>query len=174
MSVKKIVLLGYMGSGKSVIARLFSKSLCISYLDLDEVIENRMQKSIKTIFEERGEIYFRKIEHKIFSELMKNSDSFVLSLGGGTPCYANNHELLNLENVVSVYLRASIDTLYKRLLTETDKRPLLANKGEEELREFIAKHLFDRSFYYNQATIKIDVDDKSPQEIIAEIKEKLA
>ncbi|MGG7033582.1 MAG: shikimate kinase [Flavobacterium sp.] len=172
--MKKVVLLGYMGSGKSIIGDLISKFERKNFLDLDEVIENRMQKSIKIIFEQRGEIYFRKIEHEIFSELMKNSESFVLSLGGGTPCYANNHELLNLENVVSVYLRASIDTLYKRLSAETDKRPLLANKSEEELREFIAKHLFDRSFYYNQATIKIDVDDKSPQEIITEIKEKLA
>jgi len=163
-----------MGSGKSIITRLLSESLGISYIDLDEIIEKKTQQSIKNIFKTKGEIYFRKIEHEIFRDFMINPEEMILSLGGGTPCYANNHEFLNGEGVVSIYLRASIDTLYDRLKSESDKRPLVANKSEEELREFIAKHLFDRSYYYNQATLKFDVDDKSPQMIVEEIKGKLA
>jgi len=176
MVPNKIVLLGYMGSGKTIIARLLSQSLLISHLDLDEVIEKEANQTIKNIFETKGEIYFRKMEHQVLRDLMMNKESgqMILSLGGGTPCYANNHEFLNGEGVVSIYLRASIDTLYNRLKSGDDSRPLIANKSEEELREFIAKHLFDRSFYYNQATLKIDVDDKSPQMIVEEILKKLA
>src|SRR5436190_1389040 len=114
MGVAKIVLLGYMGSGKSTIARLLSESLGISYLDLDEIIEKKTNQSIKEIFETKGEIYFRKIEHEIFRNLIieKDSKEMILSLGGGTPCYANNHEFLNGEGIISIYLKASIDTLY--------------------------------------------------------------
>jgi shikimate kinase len=163
-----------MGSGKSTIARLLSESWGISYSDLDEIIEKKTNQTVKNIFETKGEIYFRKIEHEIFRDLMNNSEEMILSLGGGTPCYANNHEFLNGEGVLSIYLKASIDTLYNRLKSEKDKRPLVANESEEELREFIAKHLFDRSYYYNQAALKIDVDDKSPQMVVEEIKKKLA
>ncbi len=98
----------------------------------------------------------------------------ILSLGGGTPCYANNHELLNGDGVVSFYLKASIETLYGRLLSVRDNRPLIAEQEEEEMKEYIAKHLFDRSYYYNQATHIVSVDGKSPEEVSAEIKRILA
>jgi shikimate kinase len=105
---------------------------------------------------------------------MKNPDSFVLSLGGGTPCYANNHELLKGENVFSIYLSGSIATLYGRLKNENENRPLIANKSEEEMKEFIAKNLFDRSYYYNQAQYKVTIDEKTVVEIVAEIEMLLA
>jgi shikimate kinase len=105
---------------------------------------------------------------------MHDKNSFVLSLGGGTPCYANNHEMLNQDNVVSIYLNASIDTLYERLISENSKRPILANKSAAEMKEFIAKHLFDRSYYYNQSKHKINVNNKSAEEIVLEIEKLLA
>ena len=103
-----------------------------------------------------------------------NQDSFVLSLGGGTPCYSNNHEFLNADHVISIYLNASVDTLYERLIINSEQRPLIANKNPEEMKEFIAKNLFDRSYYYNQAQFKISVDGKSSEEIISEIETILA
>src|SRR5437867_4210828 len=112
MNREKIVLLGYMGSGKSIIGRLLAESLNILHSDLDQIIEKSEKQSIKNIFETKGEIYFRKIEHKIFHDLMVKTGKLILSLGGGTPCYANNHEFLNGEGVVSRYLKVSIDTLY--------------------------------------------------------------
>jgi shikimate kinase len=69
----------------------------------------------------------------------------IISLGGGTPCYANNHELLK-EGVISIYLKASIDTLFARLSYNKSKRPLIADKTNEEMKEFIAMHVFERSF----------------------------
>ena len=99
---------------------------------------------------------------------------FVLSLGGGTPCYYNNHELLLQEGVFSVYLKASVDTLVSRLIKEKAQRPLLHNQDEVSLKDFINKHLFDRNFYYHQATKIVSVDDKSVEQIANEIKSLLA
>ncbi|UPZ15801.1 shikimate kinase [Flavobacterium humidisoli] len=167
--MKKIVLLGYMGCGKSTIAQNLSKITNIPFLDLDKCIEERVNLSINEIFEKHGEVYFRKLEHEMFVELLQSSDNNIIGLGGGTPCYANNHELLKGDDVVSVYLKASIDTLYNRLVHNKSKRPLIANMNEEEMKEFIAKHLFDRSFYYNQAKHKVSVDDKSVEETVQDI-----
>lgn len=170
----KIVLLGYMGSGKSTIAHLLSEKTQIVALDLDKIIEERAGMSIKNIFEQKGEVFFRKLENQIFKELISSEEEMILSLGGGTPCYANNHELLNGDGVTSFYLKASIETLYSRLLSIRDNRPLIAEQEEEEMKEYIAKHLFDRSYYYNQATHIVPVDDKSPEEVAVEIKRILA
>ncbi len=172
--MKKILLLGYMGSGKSVVGNLLAKQLKITFYDLDKLIENHLQMSISEIFKQKGEIYFRKIEHHFFKELINSNENFVLSLGGGTPCYSNNHLLFIGENIVSIYLNASIETLYSRLILESNDRPLIANLSDEEFKEYIAKHLFDRSYFYNQATFKIMVNDKTIQEITNEIKDLLA
>ena len=170
----KIVLLGYMGSGKSTIAQSLSEKTKIKVLDLDKIIENRTNLSIKTIFDTKGELYFRKLEHEIFKELMASDEKLIISLGGGTPCYANNHEMLQGENVASFYLKGSIETLYGRLISIKENRPLIAEQSEDDMKEYIAKHLFDRSFYYNQATHKISIDDKSVEEVVNDIVDKLA
>jgi len=172
--MKKIILLGYMGCGKSTLAKLLSISTAIPPLDLDEIIELQENSSVKKLFSEKGEIYFRKLEHQILTQLIHNQDSFILSLGGGTPCYANNHEFLKAADVISIYLNASVETLYERLLLSNSERPLIADKNPQEMKEFIAKNLFDRSYYYNQAQHKINVDGKSTDEIIAEIETILA
>ncbi|OXA95555.1 shikimate kinase [Flavobacterium hercynium] len=172
--MKKIVLLGYMGCGKSTIAQNLSKNKNIPFVDLDEFIEKRVKLSINEIFEKHGEIYFRKLEHELFIELLQSSENYIIGLGGGTPCYANNHELLKRDNVTSVYLKASIDTLYNRLKGNKSNRPLIANMNEEEMKEFIAKHLFDRSFYYNHAKHKVTVDNRTVEETVADIVAVLA
>jgi len=122
----KIVLIGYMGSGKTTIAKLLSEKLGIAPLDLDEIIEEKANLSVAAIFEQKGEVYFRKQEHVLLKELLSQPGDLILSLGGGTPCYANNHELLNVEGIVSVYLKASIDTLFGILSLEKNNRPLIA------------------------------------------------
>ncbi len=172
--MKKIILLGYMGSGKSTIANRLSKSTGIPFVDLDKSIEERVNLSINEIFEQKGEIYFRKLEHEIFVELLKAPGNLIISLGGGAPCYSNNHELLNGDHVISIYLKASVDTLFERLASNVSKRPILAAMNEDEMREFIAKHLFDRSFYYNHAQYKVSVDHKTKDQAVEDILEILA
>ena len=167
--MKKIILLGYMGCGKSTIAQNLSKITNIPFLDLDVCIEKKANLSIKEIFEQYGEIHFRKLEHEMLVELLQSSENSIIGLGGGTPCYANNHELLKGEDVISVYLKASIETLYGRLVHNKSKRPLITDMNEEEMKEFIAKHLFDRSYYYNHAQYKVSVDDKTVEETVQDI-----
>lgn len=167
--MKKIILLGYMGCGKSTIANTLSKITNVPYVDLDKNIEERTNLSINEIFEQRGEIYFRKLEHEIFVELVNSPENMIIGLGGGTPCYANNQELLKGNNVFSIYLKASIETLFDRLVNNKSDRPLLANKTDEELKEFIAQHLFERSFYYNQAKYKVSIDGKTKDETTQDI-----
>ena len=160
-----------MGSGKSTIAIRLSKITDIPCIDLDKKIEERTDLSIDKIFKIHGEIYFRKLERDVFIELLNAPGNAIISLGGGTPCYANNHELLKGDNIVSIYLKASVETLFERLVSNKNKRPIIANKTNDELKEFIAKHLFDRSFYYNQAQYKVSIDgrtkDETTQDILA-------
>ncbi len=165
----KIILLGYMGCGKSTIADSLSKNIKIPFVDLDKYIEEKTQLTIKAIFEQYGEVYFRKLEHQYFIELLNAPEPLIIGLGGGTPCYANNHELLKGENRQSIYLKASVDTLFNRLSANKSKRPLIANKNDDELKEFIAIHLFERSYYYNQAQHVVVVDGRTVEETVSDV-----
>lgn len=149
----KIILLGYMGSGKSTIGYSLSKSLNMPCIDLDEYIEDKENKTIKMIFSENGEIYFRKKERFYLEELINKGDSFILALGGGTPCYYDNMDLINNSPLtISIYLKTDIDTLVSRLSDEKSKRPIIAGfTSDELLKEFIAKHIFERSYFYTKA-----------------------
>lgn len=167
--MNKIILLGYMGCGKTTIGQKLAVSLNRQFIDLDQYIEQNEKLSIKKLFESNKEIQFRKLEHHYLKELISNPDSFVLSLGGGTPCYANNHLMLQADHITSVYLKASIATLTKRLEDQKDSRPLLANQPDDELAEFIAKHIFERSYFYTQATHTLNIDGKSIETIVREI-----
>ena len=166
----KIVLLGYMASGKSTIGREISKKLDMKFIDLDDYISKREKRSISEIFKVEGEIYFRKIESSYLGEILNSKDSFILSLGGGTPCYSNNMELIWNSEASSIYIKVDIKTLASRLTAEKNKRPLVADLEDDKLIEFVAKHLFERRFFYEQASITVHTEDKSIEEIITEIR----
>lgn len=167
--MKKVILIGYMAVGKTTIARLLSEKKGVKFIDLDNFIEEKTNLGISELFKLKGEIYFRKIEHEIFKDIVTNDEILVISTGGGTPCYADNHLFLNGENCISIYLRASLSVILQRLKSEKETRPLVANQSEEELKDFVAKHLFERSYFYNQATFTIEVDNKIPEVIADEI-----
>ena len=170
----KIVLLGYMASGKSTIGMLLSKALSMPFIDLDAYIESKEKSTIKAIFKTKGEIYFRKIEHAYLSDLLSSEKDFVLSLGGGTPCYANNMDsILKAQQTTSFYLQASISLLVERLIKGRENRPMVKEIGDEKLGEYVAKHLFERRFFYEQALHKIGIDQKDAQEIVTAIQTKL-
>ena len=169
----KIILLGYMASGKSTIGNYLSTDLSLPFIDLDTYIEKKENKSISKIFEEFGEIYFRKKENKYLKELLNSDINFVLSLGGGTPCYANNIDLIIDSNAASIYLNTSLKIIIERLKKAKEKRPLVASIADENLPEFIAKHLFERRPYYLKANYKILTDNKKIEEVISEIKSLL-
>ena len=164
----KVVLLGYMASGKTIIANKLSKKQQLNFIDLDDYIVAKEKLSIPEIFSEKGEITFRLLENKYLKEILSTKDNFILSVGGGTPCYANNMDLI-VNNSISIFLKASIETIYTRIIGEKSKRPLVANISNDKLKEFIAKHLFERSAFYNQSKFSVDVNNKSVNDIVNEI-----
>lgn len=163
-----IVLVGYMGSGKSTIGRSLASQLNIPFIDLDHYIMEKEQLSVNEIFKSKGEIYFRKRETFYLHEILQNNQSLILATGGGTPCYGSNMELLK-KYATTIYLKTSIKTLVSRLSFNKLKRPLIAHISKENLPEFIAKHLFERASFYQQSKFTLTTDNKSIKEIVAEI-----
>lgn len=164
----KISMLGYMGSGKTTIGKELADRLKVKFIDLDEWIEMKNEISITEIFKSQGEIRFRKSERDALVEILDQNDDFVLALGGGTPAYYDNIQLIN-EKTTSIYLRMSPPELVQRLSSETELRPLLSHLNAEDMPEFIAKHLFDRRSFYDQAKITVDLKNKTVVEIVDEI-----
>jgi len=170
-----VILIGYMASGKSTIGRDLADKVNYQFVDLDDYIEEREKMSIVDLFKTKGEIYFRKIESIYLKEIIADKDDIILSLGGGTPCYGQNMSFLQkASKVSSIYLKASIGALINRLENEKSKRPLVAHlKTEEELGEFIGKHLFERNQFYSLADETIVTDVLSTKEIVEAIRIKL-
>lgn len=161
-----------MGSGKSHISKILSDKINFNFFDLDKEISKRNKLSIAEIFKLKGEIYFRKLEREVLEEILATENNIVLSVGGGTPAYYNNMEIIN-HNSKSFFLTASVGVLAERLQKQKEKRPLIAHLKDEELPEFIAKHLFERNAFYSKAQYQINTNNKSPEEIVDEIIEKM-
>jgi shikimate kinase len=170
----KIVLIGYMGSGKSSVGKKLASVLNISFIDIDSEIEKKEGCEISEIFSNKGEIYFRKIENTVLKEVLLRPDSFVLATGGGTPCYGDAMSfILGQENVNVIYLKMSFETLSERLFLGKEKRPLLAHlNSKADLEDFVRKHLFERGYYYNQAHFVVENEaeiDKTVAKIISKL-----
>tara|TARA_B100000989_G_C19364928_1_gene394885 strand:+ start:181 stop:675 length:495 start_codon:yes stop_codon:yes gene_type:complete len=159
-----------MGCGKTILGKALASQVNISFLDLDKKIEEYENKSLDKIFESKGELYFRQVERKILLKLIDSSIPKIVSLGGGTPCYFSNMSDITNSVHQSIYFKASIDNLVNRLQNKNEKRPLISHlKNKNDIKEFVSKHLFERSSFYEKAKIKINVDSKSIPEIIGEI-----
>lgn len=173
--MKRIILIGYMGAGKTTIGKALSKELGIIFYDLDWYIESRMRKTVSQIFAERGEEGFRKIEHNMLHEVAE-FENVIISCGGGTPCFFDNMDYLNEQGQV-VYLKATPEVLYKHLLMAKVERPLLKGKSHEELIAFIKEQLEKREPFYSKARYTLDVslmdNYKQIQITVAKIREML-
>ncbi len=164
----KITIIGYMASGKSTIGRLLADELRLKFIDLDLAIENKTGYSITETIFNKGELYFRKLERELLEELLLE-DNFVLSTGGGTPCYYDNMDLIN-RNSISIYLQNSVQNLYERLEAGKTNRPLIAHLEGDALKEYVGKHLFERNVFYDKATLVVQTANKSADQIKIEIK----
>lgn len=165
-----IVLLGYMASGKSVVSKLLGKKLALPVIDLDTYIETKEGVSIKEIFKLKGEIYFRMKEHQYLKEILEKEEAAIISLGGGTPCYAGNMDLIHHYTEQTFYLQASISEIINRVKNEKSKRPLISTIADDDLPEFIGKHMFERNLFYQKATHTIFTDKKTIETLVQEIK----
>lgn len=153
--MKRIILVGYMGSGKTTVGRALAKAVGLQFYDLDWYIESRRRKTVAQIFAEQGEVGFREIERNMLHEVAE-FENVVISCGGGTPCFFDNMEYMNQQGDV-IWLKADPEVLYKHLLMGKTERPLLKDKSPEELIQFIKEQLEKREPYYSKARHTIDV-----------------
>lgn len=166
-----IFLVGYMASGKTTLGLELAKSLSVPFIDIDEYIEKKEGKTISQIFEDKGETYFRRLEHDCLKEIILLSNA-VVSTGGGLPCFNDNMKLIN-DAGISIYLEASVKELVDRLLLMGESRPLVRGKSREELYDYINKHLGERIKWYEMASDRCNVNDFNVFRLVKEIKELL-
>jgi len=163
--MKRIILIGYMGSGKTTIGRQLAMVLGLQFYDLDWYIEMRYHKKVSEIFAEQGEAYFRDLEQRMLHEVAEFED-VVISCGGGTPCHGDNIEYMNQQGE-TVYLKATPEVLCKHLSMGRTVRPLILGKTGEELQQFIRDSLKEREPFYSKAKHTIDVSLMDNYEKIA-------
>lgn len=154
--MRPIFLIGYMGCGKSTLGRAVSRASGIRFIDLDNYIEGRYHRTVKEIFAEKGEDGFRDVERRMLHEVA-DFENVIVACGGGTPCFFDNMEYMN-EHGTSVFLDTPIEKLHSRLMKGRHKRPLIADKNDEELRQFIIEALSKRMEYYSKAKVIFSSD----------------
>lgn len=169
--MKSIILVGYMGAGKTTIGHQLAKQMGKQFYDLDWYIEMRYHKTIAQIFEERGEEGFRELERNMLHEVAEFED-IIISCGGGTPCFFDNMEYMN-SLCTTIYLKASADVLAKHLRMGKTVRPLIQGKNDQELVEYIQESLKVREPYYMKAQHIFDVDLLESRERVKESTELL-
>lgn len=145
----RIFLIGYMGAGKTTLGKAFAREMGLNFIDLDWYIEERYHKTVQQLFSERGEEGFRELERKMLHEVAEFED-VIVSAGGGTPCFFDNMEYMNTCGD-TVFLDVASEVLFHRLKVARQQRPLLANKSDEELMNFICEALQKRHPFYSKA-----------------------
>ncbi len=153
--MKRIVLLGYMGAGKTTVGRQLALNLGMQFYDLDWYIEMRYHTRVADIFAEKGEAGFREIERNMLHEVAE-FENVVLSCGGGTPCFFDNMDYLNSMSD-TVYLKATPEVLAAHLKMGKVERPLIKGKSDEELLAYIKESLEKREPFYSKAKFTLDV-----------------
>ena len=152
----RIILIGYMGAGKTTVGKALAAELGLRFYDLDWYIESRMRKTVAQLFAELGEEGFRRIERNMLHEVAE-FEGVLISCGGGTPCFYDNMQYINQQGL-TLYLKASPEVLYKHLKMGKSVRPLLLNKTPEEVQRFISEQLKAREQFYTRAQFTLDVN----------------
>lgn len=149
----RIFLIGYMGCGKSTLGRRVASAMGLKFVDMDYAIEAREQSTIREIFAAKGEPYFRELERMVLADLLEEED-VVVATGGGVPCQFDNMAMIK-EKAISIYLDVDCDAITARLIKGRHKRPLVASKTDDELREFVVENIAKREPFYSQANLRV-------------------
>lgn len=169
--MQRIFLIGYMGAGKSTLGKALAKEMNLQFIDLDNFIEARQHKTVKDIFATIGQDGFRTLERRALLEVADYED-VIIALGGGTPCFFDNMEVVNRAGT-SVYLKPSEEVLHRRLIEGRRKRPIIADKTDEEILQVIREQLTWREPYYQRATITFEASQLESRSQIAASVERL-
>lgn len=151
----KYFLVGYMACGKTRRGKVMAEELGIRFIDLDDYIVAREHRTIAQIFAEDGEVRFRQLETRYLQEICELYEDFVLSTGGGAPCFNDNMAYMN-EQGQTIFLNTDIDTIVERLIRGKHKRPMVSQLEDGEIREFVNRHIQERLPFYHQARKMIE------------------
>lgn len=169
MKYSKIVLVGMPGCGKTTLGKAVARQLNFKFYDLDDLIVKNKGMSIPDIFIKHGEGYFRKLESRILAEMLEQEESFVLSTGGGAPCFNDNMDVIN-EKGISVFLDVSLEHILERLTNyEVEKRPMFQGLDTGEITLKLQDLMAGRITYYDRAKIKLSGEDISTELLISEL-----
>ena len=147
----RIYLTGFMGCGKTYWGKIWAEENNFLFYDIDELIEQAEGTTIETIFDKKGESYFRKMESALLRTTL-DLDNCIISCGGGTPCYDDNMDWMN-NHGITIYLESSVKELLNNMLGEPHKRPLIKNIDQSELLNYVEKKLSERIPFYKKASI---------------------
>lgn len=161
----RIFLIGFMGVGKTYLGKILAERLGFAFLDLDEAITAQSGLAVPEIFEQFGEEQFRRLERQVLRETSSKT-AFVISTGGGTPCFFDNMEWMNA-NGLTVYLSADPTLLAQRLVAEKAKRPLIAGLDEAALEEFVRAKIVERQPFYGLCHLELVIDKDGDDAIVA-------
>jgi len=148
-----IYLIGFMGCGKTTLGKKVANKLKYDFIDLDQLIEKRASLSINEIFTKKGEEFFRVLEKQLLIEVSLNENT-VVAVGGGTPCYFTNMEIMN-QTGETFYFQRPVKELFNRIVNARDNRPLVKDKNEEELLVYIEDLLNKREVFYLKSKFTI-------------------
>ena len=160
-----IFLVGFMGAGKTTLAKKMASKLGYQWIDTDQEIEKKEGVKVSEIFEVMGEAYFRALEKQLIDGLIP-SEKMIVATGGGLPCFNNLMETLN-QLGTTIYLERTPKELFQRVKQATNSRPLIAHKSDEELLEYIESTMEKRREIYLQSNIIADRFSQTPEKIIA-------
>lgn len=169
---KTVFLCGFMGSGKSSLAKTLAKALEREYLDLDEYIEQAEKKSITALFESLGETTFRELEQRHLLNLLEDPSAKIVALGGGTVCFFDNLVRIKKKGLL-VYLKLPAAALVQRLSASPQERPLLKGLSAADLKSRVENLLEQRRSYYEQAHLVVDVLHSKPETILNALRQLL-
>lgn len=160
ISMNRIFLIGYMGSGKTTVGKMLAEKLGYGFVDMDTHLEEKHFKPVSEIFTKLGEPEFRRLEKECLHEVAE-FENVVISTGGGAPCFFDNIDFMNARGL-TVYLKLSTEELANRLAHSREgKRPLLADKKGEDLIQFISEGLASRERFYLKAALSISSEDEN-------------
>ncbi len=160
---RTIILIGFMGAGKTSVGKILAKKLDLPFIDLDAHIEKVENKSIPQIFEEQGEAYFRQRESEELGQLLDHPSAMVLALGGGTPIAPENQKILKETDAMIIYLQAESKELYQRLNNDQEHPLLQGTEGEARFQKIRSMLENREPVYLETATAVISSDPKGPE-----------
>ncbi len=161
----RVFLIGFMASGKSTYGKKLASKLDVSFIDLDEKIEDSRGASIRYLMVKYGEDEFRKIEREILKNTIEVNDHCIIATGGGTPCFEDNMELMNRSGK-TIYIEVDTGVLVNRLIESKKDRPLIWGKTPDDLKAYASNLLNQRKKYYESADSKVSGKSLKMEDLI--------